>query len=133
MATETATTEHNHPVDTAGHDDAHHPSDRQYWKIFWILLVVTAVEVALYYFSLPGVHLNNAALGALAVLKFVIVVGFFMHLKFDSKILRRLFVTGLALAIVVYMVVLLSMGVFLENPDDRNSSTISSFAPTLLR
>ena len=97
-----------------------HPSDLQYWKIFFILLAITAVEVFLYYFSIPGVNINNAALGGLAIAKFAVVVAYFMHLKFDSKILRRLFVGGLLLAGAVYIAYLLSMGVFLQKPENRN-------------
>ena len=104
-------------------EHADHPSEGQYWKIFFLLFAVTAVEVALYYFELPGsVHINNAALGALAILKFVVVVAYFMHLKFDNRILRRLFVTGLVLAIGVYVAYLLTMGVFLKPPDERQSN-----------
>ena len=40
------------------------------------------------------------------VMKFVLVVGFFMHLKFDSRLLTWVFVAGLALAVVVYIVML---------------------------
>ena len=125
MATQTEAAEH-HPVENAGHEDADHPTERTYWKIFWILFVVTAVEVALYYFELPGpVHVNNGALGALAIAKFIIVAGYFMHLKFDSKLLRRLFITGLILAVLVYMAYMLTMGVFVDPVGDRNSSFVN--------
>jgi cytochrome c oxidase subunit IV len=128
MSTETADTAPGtepdvHPETTShGTEIVHHdhPSEGQYWKIFFILLAITAVEVFLYYFSIPGVNINNAALGGLAVAKFAVVVGYFMHLKFDNKILRALFVGGLALAAAVYLAYLLSMGVFIEKPADRN-------------
>jgi cytochrome c oxidase subunit 4 len=123
MATDTDT----HPVpETTSHgtEIVHHdhPSEGQYWKIFFLLLAITAVEVLLYYKSIPGVNINNAALGVLAIAKFVVVVGYFMHLKFDSKILRRLFVTGLVLAALVYVAYLLTMGVFIKHPDERNQA-----------
>jgi cytochrome c oxidase subunit 4 len=38
--------------------------------------------------------------------KFGTVVLWFMHLRFDSRIFRRLFVAGLMLALFVYLVVL---------------------------
>ena len=124
MATKTTTagTElEEHPAEgIVEHGD--HPSEGQYWKIFFLLFGITAVEVGLYYFSIPGVNLNNAALGILAIAKFVVVVGYFMHLKFDNRILRRLFVTGLVLAVLVYMAYLLTMGVFLKQPNDRNQA-----------
>jgi hypothetical protein len=45
-----------------------------------------------------------------ATLKFSLVVLWFMHLRFDSAIFRRLFVAGLILAITVYMIVLVIFG-----------------------
>src|SRR3954452_1029626 len=120
MATDTVTDTHpettSHGTEIVHHD---HPTEAKYWKIFFILLAITSVEVFLYYVSIPGVNLNNAALGALAIAKFVIVVGYFMHLKFDNRILRRLFVAGLLLAAFVYIAYLLTMGVFVKPPDER--------------
>ena len=123
MATKT-TTETVHEEHPAEGEVAHvdHPTEGQYWKIFFLLFAITAVEVGLYYFSIPGVNLNNAALGILAAAKFAVVVGYFMHLKFDNRILRRLFVGGLVLAVLVYMAYLLTMGVFLQQPKDRNQA-----------
>ena len=106
-----------HPADE--HEASGHPTEGTYWKIFWILFIVTGAEVLLYYKSIPGVNVNNAVLGVLAIAKFVVVVGYFMHLRFDSRILRRLFVTGLLLAIGVYVIYLLSMGVFIDPPGSR--------------
>ena len=123
MATKTETAVHEeHPAEgIVEHGD--HPTEGQYWKIFFLLFAVTAVEVALYYFELPGpVHVNNAALGGLAILKFVVVVGYFMHLKFDNRIVRRLFVTGIVLAVAVYVAYLLTMGVFLKPPNERQQA-----------
>jgi cytochrome c oxidase subunit 4 len=119
MATSTDIEEH--PAEGVV-EHADHPTEAQYWKIFFLLFAITAVEVGLYYFSIPGVNLNNLALGILAAAKFVVVVGYFMHLKFDNRILRRLFVTGLVLAALVYIAYLLTMGVFLKPPDERQSN-----------
>ena len=120
----TATTEHDHEHPAEGIvEHAEHPSEGQYWKIFFILFAVTAIEVVLYYFELPGsVHINNAALGILAIAKFIIVVAYFMHLKFDNRIVRRLFVTGVVLAVLVYVAYLLTMGVFIDPPSERQGS-----------
>lgn len=107
----------DHPEGVVHHGD--HPTERQYWKIFALLFVITAGEVVLYYVPIPGVNFNNAALGLLAIAKFAMVVGYFMHLKFDNRILRRLFVSGLLLAIGVYIIYLLTMGVFIDPPAER--------------
>ncbi len=112
MTTTATTTDHGHDHADEAHVD--HPSEKQYWKIFFLLFAITAVEVALYYFEIPGsVHFNNSALYALAIFKFLLVIGYFMHLKFDNRLLRRLFVTGFVLAASVYVAYLLTLGVFL--------------------
>ncbi len=42
----------------------------------------------------------------MAVVKFSVVVMFFMHLRFDSKLFRRFFITGIILALFCYVSVL---------------------------
>ena len=112
MSTVPATHEGHEAPD--GHDaEDHgpaHPSDKQYVMIGLILGVLTLIEVGLYYFELAA--FNNVALILLAIGKFILVVMFFMHLKFDRPVLRRLFVTGIILAIAVYMAYLLTLGVY---------------------
>jgi cytochrome c oxidase subunit 4 len=102
-------------VEPAGdHDDhAGHPTEWQYIKIALILAAITAVEVALYYWSFSSDVANNTVLMLLAAVKFVIVAAYFMHLKFDNKILRRLFITGFVLATFCYVAYLVTLGVFL--------------------
>ncbi len=103
MATETQPVEPaGAPVPT-GHSD--HPSERKYVVVALILAFVTAVEVGLYYTKF-SVRLTNGVLLLLAAVKFFMVAAYFMHLKFDSRILRRLFITGIVLAIGVYFVAL---------------------------
>jgi cytochrome c oxidase subunit 4 len=85
----------------------HHPTPRQYVFIAVVLAVITAAEVAIYYVeAIEG--LLVPMLIAFAFLKFFLVVSWFMHLRFDSKLFRRLFVTGLVLAGVVFAVVLVT-------------------------
>ena len=117
-----ATTEVDTDSDREEHGEAaghggDHPTEKQYILIALILGFVTAVEVGLYYTNL-GVNLTNVMLGVLAIIKFVMVVGYFMHLKFDNPVVRRLFVAGLLLAIAVYVAYLLTMGVFIDPPHD---------------
>lgn len=83
----------------------HHPEPGQYVKIAVILAILTAMEVAVAYLdALSDVIIP--VLGALAIAKFAMVVGYFMHLKFDSKLFRYLFVTGLVFAIALFTIVL---------------------------
>jgi cytochrome c oxidase subunit 4 len=93
----------------------HHPTEGQYVLIAGILAVLTGVEVALSYLKVGGSQgITNGALLVLAAIKFAMVAAFFMHLRFDKPIVRRLFVTGLILAILVYLAYLLTLGAFLK-------------------
>ena len=87
---------------------AHHPSPRKYVWVAIILAIVTAIEVAIYY--IPAIAerqgLLITSLLVFALIKFVMVGAYFMHLKFDAPIFRRFFITGLLLAIAIFAVVL---------------------------
>jgi cytochrome c oxidase subunit 4 len=89
-----------------------HPSPTKYVGIAIFLAIVTALEVALYYISMPEA-LTVVLLLVLATMKFAMVAAFFMHLKFDSPMLRRVFVTGIILAGVVYSVALFTLSVLI--------------------
>ena len=84
---------------------ADHPSPRKYVNVAIILGIVTAIEVAIYYVSALE-DLLVPILMVLAVIKFVMVGMYFMHLKFDSHTFRRFFVTGIVLALFVFGVVM---------------------------
>ena len=60
-----------------------HPN---YLGIFWLLLGLTVVEVAITFFGLPKIVLG-AILVVLAVWKASLVALHFMHLKFERKTL----------------------------------------------
>jgi cytochrome c oxidase subunit 4 len=95
-----------------------------------VLFIVTAFEVAIYYIqALEGLLVPLLLL--FAVIKFVLVVLWFMHLRFDSRLFRRLFVTGMIFALVVFTVVLLTFfrrdeGAFTETGGTSTSTTTSS-------
>jgi cytochrome c oxidase subunit IV len=83
---------------------AEHPSPRKYVNIAIILSIVTALEVAVYYIEAVEDFLVPM-LAVMAFVKFVLVAAYFMHLRFDSRIFRRFFVTGLLLAFGVFGIV----------------------------
>ena len=91
----------------AAHDEHAHPSPLKYVLIAMILATVTGIEVGLYYIEMPDTLLVAMLLG-LAFIKFGMVAAYFMHLKFDNPMFRRLFVFGLILAVVVYAGVMLT-------------------------
>jgi cytochrome c oxidase subunit 4 len=99
-----------------GHEVAH-PTPAQYVRIAVVLAVLTAIEVSLFYIN-ATVELgwiNTAALLVLAFLKFVIVIGWYMHLRFERAAVGRFFTFGFVLAFILYAVVLITFGVLALN------------------
>jgi cytochrome c oxidase subunit 4 len=85
----------------------HHPTWKFYFLIGIVLTIITAVEVAIFYIpQLESVLIP--ILIVLSVAKFIIVVMFYMHLRFDSPVFSRVFFAPLFLAVfvVVGMIIL---------------------------
>ena len=74
-----------------------HVSPGFYWAIGGVLTVITAVEVAVFYIPALAAVLVPVLL-VLSGTKFTLVVMFFMHLKFDSRIFSGLLLSGMVLA-----------------------------------
>ncbi len=84
------------------HAEHAHPSQQVYVRIAIILGIITGVEVAIYYIpALSGVLVP--ALLVLSAIKFVTVVGYFMHLKFDSPMLTFIFSSALIVSIILFI------------------------------
>jgi cytochrome c oxidase subunit 4 len=94
-----------HVADLEQEELAHHPGPRTYVAVAVWLAVVTIAEVATFYIDMSPALLVPLLL-AMAAVKFVMVVMWFMHLRFDSRIFRRLFVSGLVLALSVFAIML---------------------------
>ena len=110
MSDVTATdSDHADESDELGEEDpillAHqsHP-DSFYVKIALFLAVITALETSTYYVDFGPLFLP--ALLTMMTIKFLMVVLFFMHLRFDSKWFNGAFWAGVILAIGVYCVAL---------------------------
>lgn len=96
----------SHYVDPTEQEELQsHPGPRQYVIVAVVLAVVTLMEVAIYY--IPAIRdFLIPLLLFFALIKFALVALWFMHLRFDSRLFRRLFVTGIVLALSVFAVVL---------------------------
>lgn len=111
-----STTHHLDPVEPGDtmpldHLEAHghqHPTDRTYVIIALILGAITALEVGTYFIEDASTTFLVASLFPMMIAKFAIVCGYFMHLKFDNPLFRRVFVFGLLLAAVIYVGVMLT-------------------------
>jgi cytochrome c oxidase subunit 4 len=88
-----------------------HPSEVEYVKVAAILAMITGAEVAIYYVKAMKDVLVPFLL-VFSLIKFGMVVLWFMHLRFDSRLFRRLFVAGVGLALFVYTAVLTSFHVW---------------------
>ena len=96
-------------TDEPGAPHHKHPTEGKYIQIALLLAAITAIEVLVYYVESIEDYLVPILI-TLSVIKFAIVVGYFMHLRFDSRLFRRLFVLGLLLAMFVYGIVLTTFG-----------------------
>ena len=110
--------------------DIHHPSFKQYLLIAIILFAITIVEFLLIW-DRVGIQDDLGAtkiplLVGLSVIKFYIVIMFYMHLRFDDKIFTRIFIGGLALA---FMVGLALLGLFTAVNGDQRSYALDRAIP----
>ena len=87
--------------------EAHSTSN--YIKIFWILLALTVIEVAIVYMGLPKVLLASL-LVIFAVWKAALVAMHFMHLKFEKKTLTIVALAPFVLCI--FLVLMLMPDIF---------------------
>jgi cytochrome c oxidase subunit 4 len=86
------------------HEEAH-ATNQTYVRVAIILAIITFVEVVIWY--VPTVRpLLVPALIVLSLAKFLMVVGFFMHLKYDHRIFRFMFFAGLVITLGVYLAML---------------------------
>jgi caa(3)-type oxidase subunit IV len=90
------------------HEQVEHPDTSQYIAVGIILAVFTAIEVGISFAAVPA-SVAIPSLIILTVLKFVLVVLWFMHLRFDSGWFGRLFAFGLFVAVAIYAATIVLM------------------------
>jgi caa(3)-type oxidase subunit IV len=78
----------------------HHPGPRQYVVIGVILAILTGLEVGVFFLELTSA-LMVAIFLTLSFAKLVLVVGYFMHLKFDDSRFTALFVVPFVIMIAI--------------------------------
>jgi cytochrome c oxidase subunit 4 len=90
-----------------------HPTWSTYWKVAIVLTLITAVEVWIYY--IPTFVASRGFVPTLLVLsavKFITVVMFYMHLKYDHRLFRVLFTGPLLIAATTMVGLMFLFGVF---------------------
>lgn len=98
-----------------GGEHAHgdHPTPRLYVQVAVGLFVLTAMEFSTYFIEFGA--MATPLLVILMAIKFVMVAGFFMHLKYDTRLFTRLMGVGLFGALGLYLIALLSMAEITRN------------------
>ena len=89
-----------------------HATVKTYVFVAIVLGLITAIEVATLY--IPGIP--NSLLVASLLIKFVLVVGFFMHLRYDHNIMRSFFIGPLILAILIILALMALFSAFVLLP-----------------
>lgn len=84
-----------------------HASVRGYLVIAIILSILTFLEFRLFEIEAFGHSGRNAIMVALSILKFLMVVAFFMHLRFENKYYSWIFGSSMVLGIGVFVAILL--------------------------
>ena len=93
-----------------------HATVKTYINVAIALAVITAVEVAtLYIPGIPGALLVTSLL-VMSAVKFFLVVGFFMHLRYDHIIMRVLFVGPLVIAVAIILALMALFSAFILLP-----------------
>jgi cytochrome c oxidase subunit 4 len=108
--------EHTHNTEAEGvhaqkHSEHHHPTWKEYKWVALILFIITVAEVWAYY--IPAFVASRAFVPSLLIMsvaKFAIVVMFYMHLKYDAKLFRALFLGPLAIAVISVIALLFLFG-----------------------
>jgi cytochrome c oxidase subunit 4 len=104
------------PHAVAHHAQGGHATIKTYINVAVALGILTAIEVATLY--IPGIPntLLVTSLLVMSVIKFFLVVGFFMHLRYDSGIMRALFVGPLIIAIAIILALMALFSAFILLP-----------------
>jgi cytochrome c oxidase subunit 4 len=92
---------HGHPV------EERHPQAPTYIVVAIILTILTAFEIGVFYAPFLQAVLVPLLI-ILAILKFILVAAFYMHLHFDSRVYSGIFLFPLTLAaLIVFSLMLL--------------------------
>ena len=88
------------PSDAGSQVHTGHPTPLTYFKVAVTLVIITAVEVGIFYVEGLGYGIIPV-LAILSIVKLALVAMFYMHLRYDSRLFSTLFVSGFTLSILV--------------------------------
>jgi len=88
-----------------------HPTPKLYVQIALVLFVLTILEFLTFIIEFGAAHIP--LLLGLMFIKFLLVAGYFMHLKYDTRLFTRFMATGLIGAVILYTITIFAT---LETP-----------------
>ena len=94
----------------ATHSNEAHATTGHYVRIAVILVVLTILEVATYYVDIPYALVVPLLL-VLAGTKFALVVLYYMHLRYDSRLFAGFFFFGFTIEILLLATLLVLFGI----------------------
>ncbi|MDD9951027.1 MAG: cytochrome C oxidase subunit IV family protein [Zetaproteobacteria bacterium] len=91
--------------------DSNHASVRTYWNLAGILCVITFIEWVI--FKIEDLRTWSAfmlpTLIALSLAKLIMVCGWYMHLKYDHKLLTYVFGFSVFLTMMTFTILMLAL------------------------
>ena len=80
----------------------HHAKAQFFW-VWGILLVITAIEVYLGYQNMEPVRMLTILMG-LSIVKAALIIGYFMHMKFEISRMKWITMSSLVFCLAMMMV-----------------------------
>lgn len=109
------------------HAEHAHPSVGLYFTIFGTLMVLTAITVAVAFVNLG--LLNNVVALLVAFIKTILVVLFFMHVRYSSRTTKIFAVAGFFFLAILISFTVSDMQVRSPDPQSKGWSTFPSSSP----
>ena len=85
-------------------ENAHH--EPNYMNIFWVLTILTIIEVLVPVLGLFARSINGTILVLLAVVKATMVALYFMHLRFERTMLGAIALTPMVICVFLILMLL---------------------------
>ena len=104
----------SHTAPAAAHAPGEgHATVQTYIKVAVVLGILTVIEISALY--VPGLssHVLVTLLLVFSIFKFGLVVAFFMHLRYDNKVLTALFVGPLIIAMAIILAIMALFGAYI--------------------
>jgi len=79
----------------------HHRKSQFFW-VWGVLLVLTAVEVNLAYRNLQPIRMLTILMG-LSIVKAALIIAFFMHMKYELSLMKWLTMAAVVICLILMM------------------------------